>query len=118
VPALAICGGGADRLAPPPLPRSLDDWSLRCLAHGGRLVICGATTGHDARIDLRFLFSRQYSLLGSYMGTKAELLRAARFFFAGQLRPVIDRTFPLAEAADAHRRLERREQFGKIVLDV
>lgn len=92
--------------------------SLRCLARCGRLVTCGATTGYDGRIDLRFLFSRQYSILGSYMGAKSELLRAARFFFAGQLRPVIDCTFPLADAAEAHRRLERREQFGKIVLEV
>ena len=64
------------------------------------------------------LFTRQISLLGSYMGRKAELLRAAQFFFAGELRPVIDKTFPLAEAADAHRRLEAREQFGKLVLVV
>lgn len=92
------------------------DRSLKCLARGGRLVTCGATTGHDASIDLRFLFSRQLSLLGSYMGRKGELLRAAQFFFAGELRPVVDRTYPLAEAADAHRRLESREQFGKIVL--
>lgn len=92
--------------------------SLRALTRGGRLVTCGATTGHDGRIDLRFLFSRQYSILGSYMGTKAELLRAAKFFFAGQLKPVIDRTYPLADAAEAQRRLEQHEQFGKIVLDV
>jgi NADPH:quinone reductase-like Zn-dependent oxidoreductase len=92
--------------------------SVRCLARGGRLVTCGATTGHDAKIDLRFLFSRQYSILGSYMGTKAELLRAAQFFFAGQLRPVVDRVFPLAEAAEAQRRLERHEHFGKVVLEI
>jgi NADPH:quinone reductase-like Zn-dependent oxidoreductase len=90
--------------------------SLRSLSRGGRLVTCGATTGHDARIDLRVLFVRQLSLLGSYMGRKAELFRAAQFFFAGELRPVVDRTYPLAEAADAHRRLEGGEQFGKIVL--
>lgn len=94
------------------------DRSLRCLARGGRLVICGATTGHEAQIDLRVLFARQISLLGSYMGRKAELLRAAQFFFAGELRPVVDRTYPLAEAADAQRRLESREGFGKIVLEV
>jgi NADPH:quinone reductase-like Zn-dependent oxidoreductase len=72
--------------------------SLKCLARGGRLVTCGATTGHKAAIDLRFLFSKQYTLMGSYMGTKGELLRAAAFFFSGQLRPVVDRTFPLADA--------------------
>lgn len=91
--------------------------SVKCLARGGRLVTCGATTGHDGRLDLRFLFSRQLSLLGSYMGTKAELLRAAQFFFGGELRPVVDRTYPLAEAAEAHRRLEAGDQFGKIVLE-
>jgi NADPH:quinone reductase-like Zn-dependent oxidoreductase len=92
------------------------DRSLKCLARSGRLVTCGATTGHDAKLDLRVLFVRQLSLLGSYMGRKAELLRAAQFFFAGELRPVVDRTYPLADAADAQRRLEAREQFGKIVL--
>jgi len=92
------------------------DRSLRCLARSGRLVTCGATTGYDAKLDLRVLFVRQLSLLGSYMGRKAELLRAAQFFFAGELRPVVDRTYPLADAADAHRRLESREQFGKIIL--
>lgn len=94
------------------------DRSLRCMVRGGRLVTCGATTGHDASLDLRVLFSRQLSLLGSYMGRKGELLRAAQFFFAGELRPVVDRTYPLAEAAEAHRRLESREGFGKIVLTV
>lgn len=92
------------------------DRSLRSLARGGRLVTCGATTGYDARIDLRFLFSRQLSLLGSYMGRKADLLRASRFFFAGRLVPAIDRTYPLQEAARAQERLESREGFGKIVL--
>ena len=90
--------------------------SLKSLARGGRLVTCGATTGHDAQLDLRVLFSRQLSLLGSYMGRKGELLRAAQFFFAGELRPVVDKTFPLADAAEAHRRLEARESFGKLVL--
>lgn len=91
--------------------------SVRCLARAGRLVTCGATTGHAGAIDLRFLFARQLSLLGSYMGTKGELLRAAPLFFEGRLKPVVDRTFPLAEAADAQRWLEGRRQFGKIVLE-
>jgi NADPH:quinone reductase-like Zn-dependent oxidoreductase len=92
------------------------DRSLKCLARSGRLVTCGATTGYDAKVDLRFLFGRQLSLLGSYMGRKSELLRAAQFLFTGTLKPVIDSTFHLSEAADAHRRLEARENFGKIVL--
>jgi NADPH:quinone reductase-like Zn-dependent oxidoreductase len=90
--------------------------SIKALARGGRLVTCGNTTGWDGRLDLRFLFSRQLSLLGSYMGTKAELLQAARFFFEGCLAPLVDTVLPLAEAAEAHRRLEQGEVAGKLVL--
>ena len=75
-----------------------------------------ATTGADARLNLQHLFARQLSLMGSYMGTKSELLRAADLFFAGAFRPVVDRTFPLREVADAHRHLESSRQFGKVVL--
>ncbi|HEY2904821.1 MAG TPA: zinc-binding dehydrogenase, partial [Vicinamibacterales bacterium] len=92
--------------------------SVRSLARGGRLVTCGATTGYHGTIDLRALFSRQLSIFGSYMGTKGELLEAARFFFGGQLTPVVDRRYPLADAAAAQQRLEDSGQFGKIVLDV
>jgi NADPH:quinone reductase-like Zn-dependent oxidoreductase len=92
--------------------------SVRSLTRGGRLVTCGATTGPDGALNLSALFSKQLSILGSYMGTKGELMRAARFFFTGQLKPVIDRTFPLAEAPAAHRRMEESGQFGKIVLEV
>ena len=92
--------------------------SVRSLARGGRLVTCGATTGANGAINLNALFGKQLTIHGSYMGTKGELIRAARCFLAGQLKPVIDRTFPLHEAADAHRRMEESEQFGKIVLEV
>jgi NADPH:quinone reductase-like Zn-dependent oxidoreductase len=92
--------------------------SVRSLARSGRLVTCGATTGGRGALDLNALFAKRLSILGSYMGTKAELLRAARFFFTGELSPVIDRTYPLAEAAEAQRRLEASGQFGKIVLEV
>jgi len=92
--------------------------AVRSLARGGRLVTCGATTGWDAALDLRAVFARQLTIMGSYMGTKGELLRAARFFFTGQLKPVVDRTFPLAEAAAAQQRLEASRHFGKIVLEV
>jgi NADPH:quinone reductase-like Zn-dependent oxidoreductase len=92
--------------------------SVRSLARGGRLVTCGATTGANGTLNLAALFSKQLSILGSYMGTKGELLRAARLFFDGQLRPVIDRTYPLHEAPEAHRRMDGSGQFGKIVLEV
>jgi NADPH:quinone reductase-like Zn-dependent oxidoreductase len=90
--------------------------SMQSLAPAGRLVTCGATTGYDVKLDLRFLFSRQQTVMGSYMGTLGELHRVLKFVFAGKLKPVIDSTFPLAEAAAAHRRLEQKEQFGKVVL--
>jgi NADPH:quinone reductase-like Zn-dependent oxidoreductase len=92
--------------------------SVRSLARGGRLVTCGATTGADAGLNLQALFAKQLSIHGSYMGTKGELLQVARFFFTGEVTPVIDRTFPLAEAAAAQQRLETSGQFGKIVLEV
>jgi NADPH:quinone reductase-like Zn-dependent oxidoreductase len=70
--------------------------SVRCLARGGRVVTCGATTGYQASLDLRHLFARQLSLVGSYMGGKAELLQAANLWFTGVVRPTVDRTYPLA----------------------
>ena len=92
--------------------------SIRALARGGRLVTCGATTGSNGAIDLRALFARQISLLGSFMGSKGELAHAATLLFAGRVAPVIDSVFPLASAAEAHQRLESSEQFGKILLEV
>jgi NADPH:quinone reductase-like Zn-dependent oxidoreductase len=90
--------------------------SFESLAPTGRLVTCGATTGFDAKIDLRFLFSRQYSLLGSFMGTMGELHQVLKFIFRKQLKPVIDRVYPLADIRAAHERLENKEQFGKVIL--
>ena len=92
--------------------------SIASLAPSGRLVTCGATTGYDAKIDLRFLFVRQLSILGSYMGTKPELQTVMKLVAAGRLKPVVDRIFPLAEAAAAHTYLESGGQFGKVVLKV
>ena len=94
------------------------DDSLASLALAGRLVTCGSTTGYDAKLDLRFLFSRQLSLLGSYMGVKSELHTIMKLVAAGRLKPVVDRTFPLADAAVAHTYLESGQQFGKVVLKV
>jgi NADPH:quinone reductase-like Zn-dependent oxidoreductase len=92
--------------------------SVRSLATGGRLVTCGATTGAHGAIDLRHLFARQLSLLGSYMGRFSDLRAVAPLLFDGTFSPVIDQVFPLSDAAAAHRKLEQRGQFGKIVLTV
>jgi NADPH:quinone reductase-like Zn-dependent oxidoreductase len=90
--------------------------AMTTLAYGGRLVTCGATTGMAAEILLNHLFAKQLSLLGSYMGDFAELKQVVALLEAGKLRPVVDRVFPIRQAADAHRRMEAREHFGKIVL--
>src|SRR5260370_9545627 len=94
------------------------DDSLASLTAGGRLVTCGATTGYDAKIDLRFLFSRQLSLLGSYMGTNSELQTVMKLVAGGKLKPIVDRVFPLAQAAAAHSYLDSGSQFAKVVLKV
>jgi NADPH:quinone reductase-like Zn-dependent oxidoreductase len=92
--------------------------SIRSLANGGRLVTCGATTGYEGKIDIRLLFSRNLSILGTYMGGKAELFRVLELVDRGELKPVVDCILPLEQAAAAQERLENREQFGKIVLRV
>ncbi len=90
--------------------------SIVSLKKGGRLVTCGATSGYDARTDLRQVFYRHLTILGSMMGSKAELLSAMNFIGTGQIRAVVDRTLPLAEAGKAHELMEDRAQFGKLVL--
>lgn len=90
--------------------------SMGSLALGGRVVTCGATTGYDVKLDLRFLFAKQQSALGSFMGTIGELHKVLQFVFRKQLKPVIDSVYPLAEIRQAHQRLENKEQFGKVVL--
>lgn len=92
--------------------------SIKLCRNGGRVVTCGASSGWDARTDLRHVFFRQIQILGSTMGSKASLFRIAQLMGEGKLRPLVDRVFPLAEAAEAHRYLDRREQFGKVVLEV
>jgi NADPH:quinone reductase-like Zn-dependent oxidoreductase len=81
-----------------------------------RLVTCGATSGFDGRTDLRALFAKHLSIHGSYMGRLAEFEEVVSHIRRGALRPVLDRVLPLADARAAHEAMERREQFGKIVL--
>jgi len=90
--------------------------SMKSLKPTGTIVTCGATTGSNAGFDLRFLFSRQLSLLGSYMGTMGELYEVLGHVFAGRVKPVVDRTFPLKEARAAHEYMEASQMFGKVVL--
>jgi NADPH:quinone reductase-like Zn-dependent oxidoreductase len=92
--------------------------SIRAVRNGGRIVTCGATAGFTPAIDLRHVFFRQISILGSTMGSKGMLHEVLAHVAAGRLRPVVDRVVPLAEAAEAHRLLERRAVAGKIVLEV
>ena len=89
---------------------------LQLLTPGGRMVTFGATTGVDTHLDIRQFYRRQLSLLGTTMGSLKEFRELMAVIHAGGIRPVIDRTFPLAEAAAAHRRMEQYENFGKIVL--
>ncbi len=92
--------------------------SVLAAASGGRIVTCGATAGFEPKIDFRHVFFRQISILGSTMGSKATLFGILEHVKAGKLRPVVDRVLPLWEAAEAHRALEARGAFGKIVLEV
>jgi NADPH:quinone reductase-like Zn-dependent oxidoreductase len=86
------------------------------LTRGGRIVTCGATSGWDARTDLRHVFFRQLEILGSTMGPKGDLFPILDLVGAGRLKPIVDRIMPLAAAQEAHRMLQDRAIFGKIVL--
>jgi len=92
--------------------------SVRSLARGGRLVTCGATTGSDVRLNLRLLFFKLLSVLGSTMGSLAELHEIMDHVEKGRLEPVVGKVLPLASVAEGHRLLEDRALFGKVVLTV
>lgn len=90
--------------------------SLRTLRWGGTFVTCGATSGHKVDLDLRLLFYKQLSLLGSTMGSMGEMLAAWQHFLLGRIRPVVYSVLPMTEAGSAHTLLEERDVFGKVVL--
>ncbi len=92
--------------------------SILCVAKGGRIVTCGATTGYDTVTDLRHVFYRQLQILGSTMGSKGSLFEIFKHVEAGRLHAVVDRVLPLKEVRKAHQILEERKQFGKIVMTV
>jgi NADPH:quinone reductase-like Zn-dependent oxidoreductase len=90
--------------------------SIASLKTNGRLVTCGATSGFAAHTDLRQVFYKHITILGSFMGSKSELLDAMKFIESGRIRGVVDQALPLAEARRAHELMEDRAQFGKLVL--
>jgi NADPH:quinone reductase-like Zn-dependent oxidoreductase len=92
------------------------DTCLDSLARGGRLITCGATTGGEVKLNLRYVFARQLTIKGSYVGTRAELVKVAELMGQGRLISVIDRTFPLHEARAAQELMLSRQFFGKILL--
>lgn len=94
------------------------DESLRCLKRGGRLVTCGATSGPQVSMDLRRLFWHHWTIMGSTMGNAREYAEIVRRLGAGELRPIVDRVYPLAEAPRAYERLAKGEQLGKVVVSV
>src|SRR5712664_2862122 len=95
-------------------------WEESVKSHkpAGTLVTCGATTGPNVGLELRFVYSRQLSLLGSYMGSMGELYEVLAHVFAGRLKPIVDRTFPLKDIRAAHEYMENSQMFGKIVLNL
>jgi NADPH:quinone reductase-like Zn-dependent oxidoreductase len=97
-----------------------DGWSksLAALAKGGRLVTCGATAGVSPQTDLRRIFWNHLSIFGSTLGSREEFRQVLNFLCNTQIRPIIDQLFPLKDTAAAHQRMERGEQFGKIVLQI
>jgi NADPH:quinone reductase-like Zn-dependent oxidoreductase len=92
--------------------------SFRAARIGGRILTVGNTGGPTVEIDNRFIFGKHLSLIGSTMGTQADFKAVMDLIFAGRLKAVIDRTFPLSEAREAQARLERGEQLGKITLAI
>ena len=92
--------------------------SVRLVRRGGRIAICGTTTGSEITTTLRDIYWNQVTVLGSTMGTASEFAELIQLLESGQVRPVVDRVFPLAEAAAAHLRMDQGEQLGKIVLSV
>ncbi len=102
-----------EHIGPETWPRN-----LKCLGRLGRMVTCGATSGPQAMVDIRPFYARQHSILGSFMGSRHELIEVLRLVEAGKLRPVIDRIFPLKDAAAAQQHMLDRKFFGKIVLKV
>jgi alcohol dehydrogenase len=95
-----------------------DTWarSIRSMRRGGRLLVCGATSGYEAKTDLRYVWTREISVLGSDGWSRADLEAVLRAAQSGRIRPMIDRRLPLADTAEGQRLLEERDVFGKVII--
>ena len=111
------CGAGADVVVET-VGEATWTRSLQAARPGGRVVVCGATSGPNPPASLHRIWWKQLAILGSTMGTPQDFEGAYDLIVSGRVRPVVDRVFPLAEARAAHERLEAGEQLGKIVLTV
>jgi NADPH:quinone reductase-like Zn-dependent oxidoreductase len=96
--------------------RATINTSMRAVARGGRIVIIGNTSGPQAEIDIRYIFGKQISLIGSTMGTHQDFREVTALLWKGRLKTVMDSVIPLSEGREAYALLERGKQFGKIVL--
>jgi NADPH:quinone reductase-like Zn-dependent oxidoreductase len=112
----ALCGAGPDVIVDS-AGRDVFPALLEIVKPGGRIVTFGATTGSPSAVEIRRIFWKQVSILGSTMGTPAEFAEMLALF-DGRLTPVVDRVFPLVAAPDAHQRMDQADQFGKLVLEI
>jgi len=112
---MAITGSGVDAVID---HVGASTWmtSLKCLKLGGKMAVCGATSGEVANVEIRTVYNKQASIIGAYLGIKKELVEMMRFMQTKKIRPVIDSKIDLRKAAYAHERMEKNEHFGKIVL--
>lgn len=113
-----ITGKGGVDVVVEHVGKSTWEGSVKALAKGGRLVLCGATTGAEVVTDLRYVYNRELTVYGSFMASKGELLKVTKLFASHRLKPVVDSVFPLERAAEAQKRMEGSGHFGKIVLNV
>ncbi|MGI0017400.1 MAG: zinc-binding dehydrogenase [Nitrosotalea sp.] len=92
--------------------------SLEVLKVKGRMITCGTTTGGEAVVNIRSLYSKEAQIIGAYLGSKSQLVSLHKFMKLKKIRPVIDSVFDLKDVKDAHQKMEESSQFGKILLQV
>jgi NADPH:quinone reductase-like Zn-dependent oxidoreductase len=92
--------------------------NMKAIKWGGRIVMCGSTSGGEVPLNLRAVFFKRVSIIGSTMGPKADQLTVWKLLAQKKLKPVVDRVFPVGDVGKAHEYVESRKAFGKVVLDL